>query len=148
MKMRLAVVKSCTGSGCRVRFVESDRVVETRYSAPVLKHRIEIRPGELVAVDTSKKTPETVWRWVRTRVHQVEGGHALVGADVANVRSVPLIPELVGELAAGDDAWACGTPAGPEVHGLVVDGEPAKIERLERLAFPMIIATYEQMENE
>lgn len=148
MKMTLAVVESCTATGCRVRLVKSDQAVETRYSAPVLKYRIQIRPGQLVAVDTSKKSPETVWRWARSKVHQVEGGRALLGPDVANESSVPLSEELAAVIAAGDEVWVYGTAEGPKVHGLVLDGKPADIERLQRLAFPTIIATYEQMENE
>ena len=147
MKMTLAIVESCTPVGSRVRVVSSDQVIETRYSAPVLENRIRIRPGQLVAVDTSKKTPETVWRWVRTRVHQVEGGRALAGADEASVCSVALIEELAGELAAGDDVWVCGTPEGPQIHDLVADGKPANPARLESYAFPIIIATYKEMEN-
>jgi hypothetical protein len=93
----------------------------------------------------SRETPETVWRWVPLKVQQVKGAHALVGDDVAHVSSVALTEELAGDVSAGDDVWGCGTPSGPEVYDLAVDGKPAKTERLEKHAFPRIIATYRQL---
>ena len=79
MELTLAIVESCTDDGCRVKILEDDSSIETNFSAPVRDHRIRIRPGQLVAVDTSKEIPETVWRWVRTTVQGFAGDRVLVG---------------------------------------------------------------------
>ena len=51
MNPELAVTISCTNTGCQVKLVKSDEVIETKYS-DLVHDRIRIEPLQLVVVDT------------------------------------------------------------------------------------------------
>ena len=70
MNLELAVTISCTNTGCQVKLVKSDEVIETKYS-DLVHDRIRIEPLQLVVVDTSLQIPEIIWRWVRAIVIEV-----------------------------------------------------------------------------
>ena len=130
MKLELAVVLACTESGCQVKPIRNDTLIEARYS-PLVKNRIRIQPNHLVAVDTSGDSPEIVWRWIRAALIEVDERAVAVVGDIHGERGeVTRAPDLPLELNPDDETWVCGTGRAYEVHDLIVDGKPAHPERL------------------
>jgi hypothetical protein len=138
MELELAIVLSCTDTGCDVRTVENDDQVETRYSSAV-QDRIMISPGELVVIDKSSGFPETIWRWVPVRVDRLEEERVIVIDKNHKSASVADVPQLNLSLQPGDDVWTCGVGYDYEVHDKIIEGKPEHPEQLLTYIEPIII---------
>ena len=77
MDLQLAVVLSCTGSGCRVQLLGSGVRIDAPYSEPMVDNGISAGPGQLVAVDTGAEPAQLVFRWDCFEVSESEGDHVL-----------------------------------------------------------------------
>src|SRR5687767_7120903 len=73
MNLQIAVVISCTDTGCRVYPISvgttigtiAGTTVETLYSEAIRKYNIPIHPDQFVIVDNDTVPPETIFRWGR-----------------------------------------------------------------------------------
>jgi hypothetical protein len=146
MKLELAIVLSCTDIGCLVRVLRDDKRIETRYSE-LVKDRIKISPGQLVAIDKGVDPSETVWRWVHAKVKKFEGDRAIVSDDKKESVSVAFVQELNLDIQPGDDVWVCGVGYDYEVHDKIVEGKPAHPEKLLAYIEPTITSIYEEAVN-
>lgn len=109
MDLQLAVTLSCTKTGCQVQFLSSDARIDARYSEPMVDNEITVKPGDLVAVDTSITPPRVVFRWLHSQVGRAEGGHSLtvdgrpVHPDHLRAESFPRIRAMCQRLEALND---------------------------------------------
>ena len=141
MKLDLALVLSCTDTGCLVSTVADDRHVEACYSS-LVQDRIWISPGQLVAIDESVDPPEVVWRWVAASVDKLEEGRVIIDDGKATLISTANVSGLNLELAPGDAVWFCKTALDAEVHDKIVAGKPANPEALLAHIEPTIASIY------
>lgn len=141
MKLDLALVLSCTDTGCLVSMVADDSHVEARYSA-LVQDQIWISPGQLVALNTSLAPPEVVWRWVPARVDKLAEDRVLVDDGRCTLISMANLSELNLELRPGDAVWFCKTARDAEVHDKIVAGKPANPEALLVHIEPTIASIY------
>ena len=73
MNLAIARVLSCNENGCQVQPIDSGPTLTTRYSKPVIKYNIPIRPQQFVIVDKETIPPETIFRFSRATVTNVDG---------------------------------------------------------------------------
>ena len=78
MDLGLAIVSSCTDTGCQVEFLDSRVPAVADYSEPMIEHKIRVEPGHLVAVDSRATPPRVVYRWRDIEVTKEVSGYALV----------------------------------------------------------------------
>lgn len=136
MRFELATVISCGADGCRVTPVDGGPAFEARYSA-LVRDKIRILPGQMVAVDMQPKVPEVAWRWYRARV--VEQNERQVIVDERERRQAAArVTGLETEAGVGDEVWVTGMDAGWELHDRVIDGKPSAPDRLREKALPRI----------
>jgi hypothetical protein len=130
MNLQVAVVLSCTDTGCRVQPIDGEAPIETLYSKPILKYNIPIRPDQFVIVDKDTVPPETIYRWNRgTITHLDEHGMELEirGKRLAARRS----NTLDAEIQVGNEVVVDGfSDENRQVIDLVVDGLPSQVNRL------------------
>lgn len=143
MKLELALVLSCTNTGCLVSMVIGDEQVETRYSSRV-QDRIMIEPNQLVAIDKSVDPPETIWRWVPVKVDKLEEDRVVVSDDNCRLVSVAYVHALNLDIEPGDDVWVCGVGHDYEVHDKITGGKPKHPEKLLAYIEPIIISIYKE----
>jgi hypothetical protein len=146
MKLDLAVVLSCTNTGCLVSLVHNDKQIETRYSA-LVKDRIKIHSKQLVTLDKSVDPPEIVWRWVRAKADKFEDDRVIVSDGKCKLVSVASVQELDLDIQLDDDVWVCSVGNDYEVHDKITDGKPEHPEKLLVYIEPMIISIYEKAET-
>ena len=141
MNLKLAIVKSCSETGCRVITLDSNSPLNVNYSK-LVQDRIKIRPGQMVALNTETNPPEIVWRWIRTAVFELTADVIVVDdmqghpAQVSRVNELPLI------LSENDEVWACSTGSNFEVHDIIMDEKPTKPNRLIKYITPIINDIY------
>ena len=141
MNLKLALVRSCGESGCSVAPLDSDSTLEITFSR-LVRDRIRIQPGHLVAFNTDKNPPEIVWRWIRTVVIELKSDSVMVDDMMGHPAQVSTVDELPLDLAEGDQVWACGTGSGFEIHDIILDGKPNEPNRLLTYITPIIEETY------
>ena len=141
MKLELAIVLSCTKTGCRVVPMKSNSLIEVRYSS-LVQDRIMIQPEQMVALNTDKETPEIVWRWIRAAVIQVNADVIVVDDMQGHPAKVSIVSQLPLTLSLDDEVWTCGTGQAYEIHDIIVDGKPAHPNRLLRYITPIIEEIY------
>ncbi|MFN8494612.1 MAG: hypothetical protein U0350_43830 [Caldilineaceae bacterium] len=136
MNLTIATVLACNDRGCRVQPIQGQDPVETRYSKPMVKYHIPIRPNQFVIVDNDTTPPETIFRWSRATVTKVDGNR--IELDDAGQQFVAgLSSSFVGELQPGDDVVLKGfQDENRKVIDVVVNGKPAHGERLAAEWFP------------
>jgi hypothetical protein len=130
MQLELAIVQTCTSTGCRVRFLQGSRELDTRYSLQIIRYEVDIRPGDLVVVDTSVNPPCTVFCFARSQVERVEIN---VHTDRDTKPQTPA-EGLEDTLEPGD--WVFTTWG--QIYDRCVDGLPADPDRLWSKARPFI----------
>ncbi len=156
MELELAIAVTCEPAGCQVRYLEGGETSLVRYGASV-QDRIKIRPGDLVAVDSTAQPPAVVWRWWQGRVERTEGATAVVSRKVNAPRPgdpecaeqpMPVPAWLAGSVADGDTVYHSGH-SGKErrIVDLARYGAPLHPERVRSEAFPGILATYACMQD-
>ena len=133
MNLELGIVENCQPDGCSVRFLGEETTRKVVFSA-LVKDRIRIRPGQLVAVDLEAKPAEIVWRWYRKTVQEVHGEDILFGTLSEERILANSVPELQGRLRAGDEVWAAGVPDGFVVYDWVENELPQNPEWIRRQA--------------
>ena len=143
MKLELAIVLSCTKTGCRVVPMKSNSLIEVRYSS-LVQDRIMIQPGQMVALNTDKKTPEIVWRWIRAAVIELNADIIVVGDMQGHAGKVSLVSDLPLTLELDDEVWTCGTGRAYEIHDIILDGKPTHSNRLLKYIKPIIEDIYRQ----
>ena len=143
MKLELALILSCTNTGCLVSMVDMDEQVETRYSV-LVQDRIMIEPNQLVTVDMSVDPPEIVWRWVRAKVDKFEDERVLVSGAKRILISHAYIQELNLDIAPDDEVWVCKVGHDCEVHDKIVEGKPEHPEQLLAYIEPIILSIYKE----
>lgn len=123
MNLSLAIVQSCSETGCQVKMVESGELIDAAYSALAL-NRVPIHRGQLVAIDKEPARPEIVWRWHRWTVLGREGMRVLVGRPGG---PAPVEVDTSLDVAIGDEVWVTGwSKSGPwEISGRVERPEEA-----------------------
>ena len=134
MQLALAIVQTCTRTGCQVRLLGTQRDLDTRYSTQIVRYKVEIRPGDLVVVDVTQEdaaSPRTVFCFARTLVERVQ---TLVRTD-RHPGDLSPIEGLGAPLQPGD--WVFATLGGvyDRCDGA---GLPADPERLWAEAGPMV----------
>jgi hypothetical protein len=147
MNLELAVTVRCTDSGCQVKLVKSDEIVETKYSN-LVQDRILIEPTQLVAIDTSLHTPEIVWRWLRATVIEVNQSSAGIEHSSGRVEFASRVEQLPLNLSIGDAVWFCKTDQDLEVHDLIAEGKPAHPDQLLEYITPIIERVYSALTRE
>ncbi len=142
MKLELAIVLSCTETGCSVKPLRDDACIETRYSV-LVQNRIKIQAAHMVAIDGSADPPEIVWRWLRAAVIELNQDFVVVVGDMkGHPGKVTLVPDLPLTLSLDDEVWVCSTGRAYEIHDLIVDGKPAHPDRLLKYIKPIIDKVY------
>ena len=143
MKLELALVLSCSKSGCQVALLESNLSIEVLYSS-LVQDRIMIKPEHMVAIDMDTDPPEIVWRWLRAAVIELNDSIVVVGDMKGHPGKVSLIPEIPLSLSIDDDVWICGTGQAFEIHDLIVGGKPTHPQRLLKYITPIINRIYQE----
>lgn len=141
MDLELAVTISCTDTGCQVKLLRSDEVIETRYSDTV-RDRIQIEPQQLVAIDMGLPTPEIIWRWIRAIVLEVNDSSVGIEDYWGHIGFVSRVAALPLSLSIADEVWCCNTDKDHEVHDRIVDGKPANPHQLLEYITPIIERIY------
>jgi hypothetical protein len=108
--------------------------VETVYSRPLVRHQVEVRPGDLVAVDRATDPLQTCFCWALARVERVE---TRVHTDRHPGHQAP-VEGLDAPLREGDEVFATWE----RVVDTCVDGLPAHPDRMRREALPEVEARY------
>jgi len=146
MQLELATVQTCTPTGAQVCLLKEEQAppapdgsrprshpsLDTRYSLQIIRYEVEIRPGDLVVVDTSTAPPCTVFCFARSQVERVE---TRVHTDRDPTPQTP-IEDFTGPLRPGD--WVY-TSMG-QIYDRCVDGLPADLDRLWGKARPFVEA--------
>lgn len=141
MELTWGIALSCATAGCRVRLLDGDQVIETRYSQPV-QDKIKIRPGQLVVIDQSVTPPETVWRLFHMEVMALTEDEVVLWDTARGGEKGVRLPTLIDQpLAVGDAVWA----GIEQVCDRVVDGKPAHPDQLLAALKPTIVAAYEHI---
>lgn len=136
MNLQIATVLSCTDTGCIVQPLEENESIETRYSKPVVKYNIPIRPNQFVIVDRETTPPETIFRWTRAKVTKVNGDRFELDDDGRQLLAKRGFM-LEGDLQVGDDVLVKGyNDENRAVLDRVVDGKPSNAEKLASDWFP------------
>ncbi|NIM94643.1 MAG: hypothetical protein GTO18_13160 [Anaerolineales bacterium] len=145
MELELGIVENCHPHGCNVVHMD-DRIIETRYSH-LVQDRIQIRPGQLVALDMSEDPARIMWRWVRVQVFEFRDGRVIVDDGKCQLISLSLVEELGLDIAKGDDVWVCNVGHDGEIHDRVIDGRPEHPEQLITYITPFINVEYGLVEE-
>lgn len=136
MNLMIATVLTCTDSGCCVQPIDKQEVVETRYSKPIVKYRIPIRPHQFVIVDNDITPPETIFRWHRATVTKVDGDRIELDGAGQCLLAAPS-SSLMDELKPGNEVIFKGfQDENRKVIDLVINGKPVHVERLTAEWFP------------
>ena len=141
MKLELAIVLSCTKTGCHVAPLKNNSHINVRYSS-LVQDRIMIRPEQMVAVNTDTNPPEIVWRWLRAAVIDLTTDIIVVDDMQGHPAKVSLVSELPLTLTVDDEILTCGTGQDFEIHDIIVDGKPTHPKRLLRYITPIIEEIY------
>jgi ubiquinone/menaquinone biosynthesis C-methylase UbiE len=141
MDLQLAIVSSCTGTGCQVQFLEDHARVDADYSEPVKDYDIVVKPGDLVAVNRATEPPQVVFRWWLTRVERVQGEQIFTDDFCGRSRPLTLAEGLQVSITADDEVFI----AFGQVHDVCVGGHPAHADRLRAAFFPEIQAMYQRI---
>ena len=141
MKLELAIVLSCTETGCRVAHLKSDSHIDVHY-ASLVQDRIMIQPEQMVALNVDANPPEIVWRWIRAAVIEINADIIVLDDMQGHPAKVSLVSQLPLTLAVDDEVWACGTGQAFEIHDVIVAGKPNHPERLLRYITPIIEEIY------
>ncbi len=141
MDLHLAIVLSCTDTGCRVQLVDAETGLDTAYSEAVVEYRIVAKSGDLVAVDCETNPPQTVFRWVLAAVERVDGEGIFVDLPGSRDRPLSRADGLQAEIAAGDQVFV----ANGRVHDVSARGRPANPGRFKTFDLPGIQVMYQQM---
>jgi hypothetical protein len=146
MTFTLAIALECSPNECRVQLLDADTPITVRYSPPV-QARLIIRPGQLVALDTTPSPPEIVYRWHYARVEQLKGANALI--DNHRGQLVEVVPAKGLEVAPKVGDWVFATLGGPagqsEIFDVAIDGRPAHPVFLSNYAFPKVEEFYRKI---
>lgn len=142
MRLELATVISCGPDGCLVTPLADGPAIETRYS-DLVKDRVKIRPGQLVAIDIEPAVPEVAWRWYAARV--VDAGELVVTVqERERLLNAARVPGLDVSTRVGDTLWVTGMGGTWEIHDRVVDGKPADPSRMGEIVLPRVAKVLEQ----
>lgn len=146
MKLTLAIALECFPTECRVQLLEGVTPITVHYSAPV-QARLQIRPGQLVALDTNPDTPEVVYRWHYAKIEQLKGDKAFIDNHRGQLIEVVKAEGL--EAALQEDDWVFVTGGGPGEQGEIVDiaieGRPAHPVYLGNYVFPKVEEFYHKI---
>lgn len=111
MNLALAFVHSCGKSGCQVKLLDHDTLIDTRYTLQ-MQDQIRVRPGQLVIIDQQSQPVRTVFRLYRSKVVAIEDGQIYVERsfvgwlDKVQPRYAATIAEgLSLNLKVGDEVW-------------------------------------------
>jgi predicted N-acetyltransferase YhbS len=132
--LELAIVLSRTETECRVRTLDDGGCLQTPYSRQLLRHQVEVRSGDLVAVDRAADPPVTVYRWALARVRRVE---TRVHTDRHPAPQTP-VEGFEASITEGDEVFI----AFDRVYDLCIDGLPAHPDRLRSEALPEVETLY------
>ena len=143
MNLQLALVRSCSETGCSVAPLDRKSSIDVNFSN-LVQDRIRISPGHLVALNTEKTPPEIVWRWIQTVVLEIKPDAVVVDDMLGHPAQVCNIDELPLDLAEGDQVWACGTGNGFEIHDVILDEKPTEPNRLLEYITPINEQIYDK----
>jgi hypothetical protein len=136
MNLQIALVLSCTDTGCRVQPIGGEAPIETLYSKPILKYNIPIHPDQFVIVDNDTVPRETIFRWSRGTIKRLDDDKMeleIRGKRLAARRS----NTLDGGIQVGNEVVVAGfNDDNREVIDVVVDGIPSQVNRLYAEWFP------------
>lgn len=144
MNLALAFVHSCGKSGCQVKLLGDDTLIDTRYTLQ-MQDKIRVRPGQLVIVDQQSQPVRTVFRLYRSKVVAIEAGQIYVERnfvgwlDKVQPRYAATIAEgLSLNLKVGDEVWGRDI-----IFGEVEAGQPKDPEGLLNTVAPLVREIYE-----
>jgi hypothetical protein len=140
LNLQLAIAEECSPEGCQVKLLSDGRVLSALYLA-MMKGRVIVHPGQLVALNMDMAVPEISWRWHRLKVIKVQPGGALL--DDRGLRQVTgtLAPGLALDLMPGQTVFTNGNQEGScEIHGLLLGDQIAQPEQFEQVILPRILA--------
>jgi GNAT superfamily N-acetyltransferase len=132
MNLELAIVVSCTETGCCARLLGEDSDIDTVYSRGILRYQIEVLPGDLVAIDRAADPPQTCFCWALATVKRVE---TRVYTDRQTASQSP-VEGLTDPITAGDRVFGTGD----QVYDLCINGLPAHPDLLRSKTLPEIEA--------
>ena len=142
MRLELATVISCGPDGCLVTPLADGPAIETRYS-DLVKDRVKIRPGQLVAIDQDPPVPEIAWRWYPARV--VDAGEVVVTLQERERQlNAARVPGLDISPRVGDTLLVTGMAGTWEIHDRVVDGRPVDPSQMSEKILPRVAKVLEQ----
>jgi hypothetical protein len=144
MKLTLARTIACADEGCRVQLLADGSVIDASFAPRIIDVGIRIRPGMIVALDSSTTPPVIRWRFGGRPVEALAGDRmTLHGREFRFVDARPeeerAIPIGVGDTVIVRSGHASDEV---EVFDTVEGGQPRHPELLEA-EFPQIEAVYQ-----
>ena len=140
MNLQLAIAETCSPDGCQVKLLSDGRSLNAPYLA-LMKGRVIVYPGQLVALNMDMAVPEISWRWHRLKVIEAQPGGALL--DERGLRQVTgtLAPGLALDLTPGQTVFTNGNQEGScEIQALLLGDQIAQPEQFEQVILPGIMA--------
>jgi len=143
MNLRLAIATSCTDLGCQVQFLDSDEWHEAAYSKPVLRRKIAVHCGDLVAVDLQGDALRVVYRVVLGTVVGMEEGDIFADTP-SGVHQLGWAEGVEGPIKVGSQVFLDqGT-----ILAVCEGGRPTNPGHLRATLFPEIRALYATLVEE
>ena len=143
MNLALAFVHSCGKSGCQVKLLDDNSLIDTRYTLQ-MQDRIRVRPGQLVVIDRQSQPVRTVFRLYRSKVVAIESGQIYVERSFVGWYKIQpkyaatLAEGLSLDLKVGDEVWGRDV-----IFDKVEDGKPKDPKRLLNIVSPLVSKIYE-----
>jgi hypothetical protein len=139
MQLELAIVQSCSDTGCRVQPLDSGEILTADYSSAILQYQIRIIPHQLVIVNRGITPPQIVWRWTRATVAGVSDERVELRHDDGRQLWAKRASDLDTPLQVGDRVFLTGFQEGDwTVVDVAIEGKPAHPDRLSAALFPTI----------
>lgn len=139
MQLELAIVQSCTDTGCNVQLLDSREIIETIFSPTVIDYQIRIIPHQLVIVNRSANPPQLIWRWTRATITNLSGSEIELRHDDGRHLRASRAPDMDTALTIGDVIFLTGfKDENWTIVDVAVDGRPAHPDRLSAALFPTI----------
>ncbi len=143
MELKLAIVLNCDDTGCQVALVEDNSTCDAVYSS-LVKNRIKIKQDQLVALNTSVKPVQIVWRWLRAEVIELGENTVVVDDMEGHPGKVSQVLELPIKLSLDEEVWVCSTGNAYEVHDIILDGRPVNPNSMLKYITPIIDGIYQR----
>ena len=142
MQLQLATVLSNIETGCLVQLLEPGKPIEAHYTEPMIAYKILAHPGDLVAITPQPESFHIVFRWKRVYVEKIEGDHLQVHDTIGQIYSIDISQDFVGLVMEESEVFTDNTA----VSDLIINNQPANLERFLQQYFPKIRAMYDQID--